>query len=128
MTIKSKNKIEKQIKKKNNPELVETVIASKKNPEWLEVSSILSGPRKNRKNANLSEINEAIKKQNTKKIIIPGKVLSQGEVDKKIKIIALSFSEKARQKLEEKGCETSTILQEIKLNPSAKDARILNKK
>lgn len=128
MAIKSKNKIEKQIKKKNNPELVETVIASKKNPEWLEVSSILSGPRKNRKNANLSEINEAIKKQDTKKIIVPGKVLSQGEVDKKIKVIALNFSEKAKQKLEEKGCETSTILQEIKLNPLAKDARIFNKK
>lgn len=122
--VKSKNKIEKQLRKKTSPELAETIIAAKKNPEWVEISYVLSGPRKNRKDANLSEISEKTE-DGTKKIVVPGKVLSQGKIDKKIKVIALSFSEKAKEKLVNSGCETSGIIEEIKSNPSAKGLKIL---
>ncbi|MDP3758526.1 MAG: uL15 family ribosomal protein, partial [Candidatus Daviesbacteria bacterium] len=59
------------------------------------------------------------------KVIVPGKVLSQGEINKKIKVIALSFSEKAKEKLKKSGCEFSNILTEIKSNPSGEGIRIL---
>ncbi len=122
--IKSKTLIEKQLQKKNNPELVETLIKAKKGEKWLEVAGIISGSRRKRTNLNLDEINKEIKKDG-EKILVPGKVLSQGEINKKVKVIALSFSKKAQEKLLKSGCQTSTILEEIKLNPSAEGFRIL---
>lgn len=98
---------------------------AKKKDKWLEVAGIISGPRRNRVNLNLNEINSQAKEKD--KIVVPGKVLSQGEIDKKIKVIALNFSEKAKEKLSNFGCEFSSILTEIKLNPSAEGIKILRK-
>lgn len=123
--MKSKTLIDKQLQKKNNPELIKTLIATKKKDKWLEVAGILSGSRRKRINLNLNEINNQTKEK--EKVIIPGKVLSQGEINKKIKVIALSFSAKAKEKLLKSGCEFSNILTEIKLNPSAEGVKILRK-
>ena len=121
--MKSKTKITKQLQKKSNSKLIETILEAKKKEKWLEVAGIISGPRRKRINLNLNEINARTKEK--EKIIVPGKVLSQGEINKKIKIIALSFSEKAKEKLKKSGCEFSNILTEIKSNPSAEGIRIL---
>jgi len=86
---KSKTQIEKQMQKKNNPELVETLMNAKKKDKWLEVAGIISGPRRKRIDLNLNEINNQTK-------------------DK-----------------EKVGCEFSSILTEIKLNPSAEGIKIL---
>ena len=58
--MKSKTKIEKQTKKKRNPELVETILAAKKTGKsgWMKVASILSGSRRNRPSLNWKEIEE----------------------------------------------------------------------
>ncbi len=121
--VKSKTKISKQTERKFNPELVETINIAKKKEKWLGVASVLSGPRKNRNNLNLSEINE--KSGDSKKVLIIGKVLSQGEMSKKIKVIALNFSKRAKEKLLSSGCEASSILNEIKSNPEMKDIKVL---
>ena len=121
--MKSKTKISKQLERKTNPELVETILLAKKNSAWIEVASLLSGSRRKRKNLNLSELNNLVDKE--KIIVVPGKILSEGNFKKKIKIIALSFSEKAKEKLLNANCEVKTILEEIKSNPSAKDVKIL---
>ncbi len=121
--MKSKTLIGKQLKKKTNSKLVETLIAAKKNSKWIEVASILSGPRRKRINVNLDEINKNSKAGET--IIVPGKILSQGEIDKKIKIVAFSFSKKAEEKLLSAKCEVSDILEEINKNPEAKGIKIL---
>ncbi len=121
--MKSKTLIEKQLNRKKNKELVETIIAAKKNEAWREIAEILSGPRKNRKNINLEEIDKKSKDGET--IVILGKVLSQGELNKKINIVALNFSEKAKEKLLNTSCKVSNILEEIKSNPNAKNVRFL---
>lgn len=123
--MKSKTLIDKQLQRKRNQELVETLMVAKKNDKWLEVASVLSGSRKKRINLNLEDFKD-IKEGD--KILIPGKVLSQGNINKKIKVIALNFSEKAKEKLLNSGCEVSNILDEIKSNPSAEDIKILNAK
>ena len=123
---KSKTKISKQLKKKTSNELVETIIASKKNDAWNKVAAILSGPRKRRMEINLDEISRISKAGET--IAVPGKVLSQGDIDKKIKLVALAFSERAREKILEAKGEVETIFNEIKKNPSAKGVRILTGK
>ena len=121
--MKTKSKIEKQLQRKTNSKLVETIIACKKNKSWLKVADILSGPRRNRTNLNLEELNKKIKDE--KIVVVPGKILSQGDLDKKIKIVALGFSEKAEEKLKKLGLEAFTILEEIKKNPEAKGIKIL---
>lgn len=121
--VKSKTKIESQIKKKTDTSLVDTVIKAKKNEKWKPVAEILSGPRKNWINKNLFEINENAGDNN--KIVVPGKVLSEGDVEKKLKVIAVKFSEKAKEKLLNSGCEISTIDEEIKSNPEGKDIEII---
>lgn len=124
--MKSKTKITKQLERKKNPEIVKTIIETKKNPNWLRVAAILAGPKK--QVFNLGEINEKTQNQKAEKIVVPGKVLSQGEINKKIKLIALSFSESAKQKLKKAGFEISSIKEEIKKNPDGKGIYILEKK
>jgi len=124
--MKSKSLIEKQLKRKNNPDLVETIFSCKKNNSWLEVGSLLSKPRRKRINLNLNEIDKQSKENEN--VLVPGKVLSLGIITKKIKVIALSFSERAKEKLLKANCEISNILEEIKKNPNAKEIKILKNK
>lgn len=102
---------------------METIIEAKKNEAWVGIAGILSSPRRNRICINLEKINKNSKAGES--IVIPGKVLSQGGIDKKIKVIALDFSEKAREKLLSSKCEVVSILDEIKSNPSAKGIKII---
>ena len=120
--MKSKSKIGKQLKKKSNPELVETIKIAKKNSAWLEVAAALSGSRKNLFNINVGELNKFDGKEN---LVVAGKVLSMGEINKKLKIVALNFSEKAKEKLLKAGSDVSSILDEIKKNPGAKGIKVL---
>ncbi len=118
--MKSKTQIETQLKRKTNPLLVETVILAKKNSAWIEVASLLTGNNKTRKNANLSEIDKL--KGNI--VAVAGKVLSQGEISKKIKVAALGFSEKAKEKLLKAGCEIILLKDEIQKNKDGKGVTI----
>ena len=70
---------------------------------------------------NLTEI----EKTEGKTFVVCGKVLSQGGITKKVKVVALSFSEKAKEKLKAAGCETLTIAEEIQKNKDAKEVIIL---
>ena len=120
---KSKTKIDQQLQRKRNQELVETIIKAKKSEKWLQVAELLSFPRRKRIEMNLKEINE--KSKNGETILVPGKVLSQGELEKKIKIAALNFSEKAKEKIKKGGASSLSILELIEKNPKAEGVIIL---
>ena len=124
--MKSKTKVNKQTKRKTSSLIIQTILIGNKIQKWREIASIISGPRRKRVNKNLSEINDEAKENEI--IVVPGKVLSQGEINKKIKIVALQFSEAAKEKLSNSKCDFSTILQEIKHNPEAKNIKILGRK
>ena len=121
--MKTLTKIKKQIKKKTNSELVETILKAAKNEKWFQVAQIISGPRRKRMNLNLDEIDNIANDGET--IVVPGKVLSQGELNKKIKIVALNFSENAKEKLSRSKKDFATIEEEIKKNPDGKGIRII---
>jgi large subunit ribosomal protein L18e len=116
----SKTKISKKIKRKTNQELVETIELAKKN-NLLELAKKLSCPTRLQKRINLDELNKL--KEN--KILVPGKVLGNGDIERKISVFALSFSESALVKLKKKGCETGTIKQEIQKNKTLKEIKII---
>lgn len=121
--MKSKTKISSQIKKKLNPELVETVIEAKKNKKWLQIADILSRPRRMKTVLNLDQIDKESKEGDT--IVVPGKVLGQGDATKRIRIVALQFSEEARKKLKDKKCEVISLKEEIEKNKEARGVKIL---
>jgi large subunit ribosomal protein L18e len=121
----SKTKLSKRTENKTNPELVETLILCKKNEKWMNIGKIISGPRRKRICMNLNEIDKEAKTGEI--VLIPGKVLSQGDITKKIKIIAFNFSESAKEKLDKDKIEFKTMIEEIKLNPKAEKIRVLKK-
>lgn len=105
-----KTKIEKRMKKKSDPNLVKTIIKLKKtNPE---VAKELSKPKRRWASINLKELAHI-----EGDILVPGKVLSAGELFSKKRIIAWAFSEKAKQKIKELKGEVVFLTDEIKKNP-----------
>ena len=119
--MKTKSLIEKQLQKKTSSNLVQTLIVAKKNEAWTKVADLLSTPKRKQLVVNLSDISSFAKEGET--IIIPGKVLSLGELDKKVKIVAFKFSEKAKEKLLKSKSEVSSISEEIKKNPKAEGVK-----
>jgi len=116
----SKTKISKKAKRKTNPGLVETINLAKKN-NLLELANRLSGPTRLQKRINLEDLNK-IKED---KILVAGKVLGKGDIEKKISISALSFSESALEKLKKKACNIKTIKQEIEKNKKLEGVKII---
>ncbi len=116
----SKTKISKRIKRKTNPELVETIELAKKN-NLLDLAKKLSGPTRLQSKVNL----EDLKKIKEDKILVVGKVLGDGQIERKISIAALGFSKSAFEKLKKKGCETRTIKQEIEKNKKLEGIKII---
>ena len=121
--MKSKHKINKQLKRKRSSYLVKTIISSSKNKNWKKIAEILSSSRKNKIEINLSKISAEI--EDGKTIVVPGKILSQGEMEKKCKIVAFNISGKAKEKLLKSKCEVSNILEEIQKNPEGKNLKIV---
>jgi large subunit ribosomal protein L18e len=106
----SKTKIEKRLKGKRNPELVETIIKLKKtNPE---VAKYLSFPMKRWPNLNLTYIDKNSKENEI--LLIPGKILGSGNLTKKLKLISWSVSEGALEKIKKSGSEIKLIKDENK--------------
>jgi len=116
----SKTKISKRIKRKTKSELVETIELAKKN-NLLELAKKLSGPTKLQKKINLEDLN----KLKGDKIIVVGKVLGKGNIERKISVFALSFSDSALEKLKKRGCETKLIRQEIEKNKKLEGVKII---
>lgn len=119
----SKTHIKSKTRRKTNLFLVETIQAARKSPSWLKLAHILSGPTKNQASVNLSLIDKETKAGDT--LIIPGKVLSQGELTKKLRLCALSFSSKALEKMKKTKSEAVSILEEIRKNPKAEGVKII---
>jgi large subunit ribosomal protein L18e len=90
---------------------------------WKDIALRLEKPSKNWTEINLNRISKYIKEKET--ALIPGKVLSTGNLTKKVTIAAWSFSKKAIEKINSAGGKTITIKELMKLNPSGKNIRIL---
>ena len=99
------------MRKKTNIYLAEAIFIAKKN-NLLEIASALSMSTRQQAKVSLTKINES--KKDT--VIIPGKVLSSGEIKKKLRVYALGFSEKAEEKLKKAGCEIKNIIDVLKQN------------
>ena len=119
----SERKLKERTRKKTNPLVVETINAAAKNKSWYGVRRILSASTRKLPSVNLFEIDKETTEGDT--VDVPGKVLSKGEIGKRVRVCALSFSESAREKLKESKSEVVSILEEIKKNPKAEGIKII---
>ncbi len=114
---------------KTNPTLISLINELKKQanekeaPIWKDIAKRLEKPLRNWPEVNLDKISKYV--QNKETALIPGKVLSTGNLDKKITISAWSFSEKAEEKIKKAGGKTISIEELMKNNPKGKDIRIM---
>jgi len=120
MKTMSKTQISKRTKRKTKSELVETINLAKKNNQIV-LAKKLSGPTRLQSKINLTDLNKL--KEN--KIIVVGKVLSKGEISKKIEVAALGFSESAKEKLGKSGSKAVSIKEFLKDNKNLEGIKII---
>jgi large subunit ribosomal protein L18e len=90
---------------------------------WKRIAKDLLKPTRQQRSVNLSKINRFFKEGET--IIVPGKVLSDGFLEKKAHVAAFKFSHAAIEKVKKAGGATMTIEELLKKNPEAKGVRII---
>ena len=90
---------------------------------WRRIVKDLKKSSRQRRKVNIYKINKAARDGET--IVVPGKVLSVGELSKKVDVAALTFSAEARKKIEESKGKVMSIAELLKNNPEGKKVRIL---
>jgi len=115
--------------RKTNPALKAVIQDLKKKayehdaPIWKDIALRLEKPSKNWPVVNLDRIDRYV--QNNETALVPGKVLSSGNLTKKVTIAAWSFSEKSLEKIKKAGGKHMSIEDLVKHNPEGKAIRIL---
>ncbi len=89
---------------------------------WHRIANDLSKPTRQRREVNLYKLNKYVKDNET--AVVPGKVLSIGDLNKKIVVAAYQFSSSAREKINKTG-KAISINQLIKENPKGNKVRII---
>lgn len=89
---------------------------------WKRISKELQKPSRIRRSVNIYKINRFTKEGET--ALVPGNVLSVGELTKNITVAAWKFSKVAKEKINKKGKAVS-IEDLLKKNPEGKKVRII---
>ncbi len=90
---------------------------------WRRVAEILRRPRRRRVAVNVWKLGKYA--EGSTAIIVPGVVLGYGKLNKPVKVAALKFSSKAREKIIEAGGKVLTIENLIRENPKGSGVRII---
>lgn len=112
-----------------NPNLSELITElkkhsiEKKQPLWKRIASDLERSTRQRRVVNLSRIDRFTSEGDL--IIVPGKVLSSGELNHSLTIAAWKFSDKAKQKIIEKKARPISIQDLMNTNIKGKKVKII---
>ncbi len=90
---------------------------------WKRIAQDLEKPTRQRRIVNVYTIDQVA--QNGETIIVPGKVLSVGNLSKKVNVAAFQCSSEARQKITQAHGRVLTIPELLKENPQGKNVRIV---
>jgi len=90
---------------------------------WLSVARELSRPNRKTRKVNVGKISKNIKDKDT--IVVPGKVLGTGIIDKSVKVAAFGFSSKAIEKITAAKGTCLKISEMAKKNPKGEKLRII---
>ncbi len=90
---------------------------------WSRLAAELAKPTRSKREVNLFTIN--LSANDNEMVVVPGKVLGEGELERPISVAAFRFSESARQKIVKAGGKVLSIADIMKSNPKGKNVRIL---
>jgi large subunit ribosomal protein L18e len=115
--------------RKSNPVLVELIGALKnagrtnEAPLWRDIASRLEGPSRNWAQVNVSKLDAHAR--SGENVVIPGKLLGDGEVFKPYTVIAFSASAQAKAKVAKAGGKVLSFPEGVKAFPKGQNCRIL---
>ncbi|MEM4499785.1 MAG: 50S ribosomal protein L18e [Candidatus Woesearchaeota archaeon] len=89
---------------------------------WKRIMEELQKPTRNERIVNVSKLDKICKED--EKVIVPGKVLGGGMLNKNLTVVAFSFSKSAKLKIEEKKGKAITLKEFLNKNPTT-DYRII---
>jgi large subunit ribosomal protein L18e len=90
---------------------------------WKRIMKDLNKPTRQRRLVNIYKIENFAKNGET--IVVPGKVLSVGELSKQVEVAALSFSDEAKRKILDAKGKVLSLRELLNNNPEGKKVRIL---
>ncbi len=107
-----------------NPVLLETIelLQQKDAPVWSAVAEDLGKVNRKRPEVNVSDIQRNTEEGET--VVVPGKVLGAGYLDKEVTVSAFKISSGAREKIEEEG-EFLFIDELVDENPEGEEVKLL---
>ncbi len=114
---------------KSNPNLVDLIKhlkdASRENeaPVWRDIALRLEGPARHWAEVNVGKLNRFA--SDGEIVVVPGKLLGAGQIEKKLTVAAFRFSGQAREKIEKAGGKNVSIEQLVKENPAGAKVRIM---
>ncbi len=115
--------------RKENPELVRTLLELKRAarahdaPIWANVAEQLSRPRHQRTPVNVGHLERLVAENET--VVVPGKLLAEGSLSKKVTVAAFHYSQEARSKVHSAGGTALTIHELLKAKPDGTGVRLL---
>ena len=115
--------------KKTNPALIALIHELKKQSRetdtqlWKDIAKRLEKPLRNWPVVTLDHLNKTVNEKET--ALVPGKVLSQGKLSKKMQIAAWAFSDKSKEKIKKAGGTSLSIEELLKKYPDGKNIRIV---
>lgn len=114
---------------KTDPNLVRLINDLKKESReketaiWRDIALRLEKPSRNWAEVNLSRLERYANEGDI--IVVPGKVLGAGALNKKVTVAAFKFSAAARKAIEDAGGKNITIPELVEQNPQGNGVRIM---
>ncbi|GAA0655450.1 50S ribosomal protein L18e [Salarchaeum japonicum] len=90
---------------------------------WGDVAERLQKPRRTHAEVNLSRIERYANEDET--VVVPGKVLGSGVLQKSVTVAAVDFSGSAETKIEHANGETVQLEQAVQQNPEGSNVRVI---
>lgn len=90
---------------------------------WSDVADRLEKPRRTHAEVNLGRIERYAQENET--VIVPGKVLGSGVLQKDVTVAAVDFSSTAKTKIEQADGEPIELEQAVEQNPSGSEVRVI---
>ncbi|TYL36215.1 50S ribosomal protein L18e [Natronococcus pandeyae] len=89
---------------------------------WRDVADRLEKPRRTHAEVNLGRIERYAREEET--VVVPGKVLGSGALQKNVTVAAVNFSSSAETKIDQVG-DTVPLEQVLEENPDGSDVRVI---
>jgi len=108
-----------------NTVMKETIVALRKQNVklWRRLAEELEKPTRSRREINLSKIQRSANDGDI--VLVPGKVLSSGVIQKKVNVAAWNFSAAAKDKIKAAGGKALSIGELVKANPKGTNVKVI---